>query len=40
MSIREVIEMLTAIFNFLMENFGDIFAGLGFGGATEETPEA
>lgn len=38
MSIREVIEMLTAIFNFLMENFGDIFAGLGFGG-TEEAPE-
>ena len=44
MTIREVIEMLTAIFNFLMENFGDIFSGLGFGGeaeeGTEETPEA
>lgn len=41
MSIREVIAMLTEIFNFLMANFGDIFAGLGFGGATEEeAPEA
>ncbi len=39
MTIREVIEMLTAIFNFLMEYFGDFFAGLG-GEAEGETPEA
>jgi len=40
MSIREVIEMLTAIFNFLMENLGDLFAGFGKEEEGEEAPEA
>lgn len=34
MSIREVIEMLTAIYNFLVELFSEYF-----GGAEEEAPE-
>ncbi len=34
MSIREVIDMLTAIFNFLVELFSEYF-----GGSKEEAPE-
>lgn len=39
MSIREVIQLLTELFNLFMEYFGDIFAGLK-GEDEEAAPEA